>query len=115
VVRALRKRYGRAKARVGVRHTGSHTAHDFGNVQVAVRYDKARDEYRGDLSWPEISDAGVVSPAIRHHKIMRIPAGQILVMFTDVRDPGARAKTERAAIEMVRTSGLPEFLWGHLR
>lgn len=85
----------------------------FGHVQVEVAYYKDRDLYRGDLMWPEISDDGRISPAIKHHKIETIPAARLLTRFTDVRNPGSNEKLEAAALEMVKASGLPHFLWKH--
>jgi|SRR5271157_5865395 len=94
-MKALRRRYGRATVRDKV--------YEFGRTRVAVRYDKLHDEYRGELSWPEVSDNGVESPRIRHHLITRLPASHITF--------GPEAPLYAAAAKMVHTSGIPEFLW----
>jgi hypothetical protein len=82
----------------------------FGDVTVRVTHDKKHDEYRGELSWPEVSESGVFSRSIQHHLKKRLRTNAVLVQFTDVTKPASPAKLEAAAIKMVRESGLPRFL-----
>jgi hypothetical protein len=97
---SLRRRYG---------HAGK-LDRKSGNIAIAITYDKGHDEYRGDLSWPEISREGHVSPSIKHHLIKRIPAAAVLVKFSDVRSPRAPAVVDEAARMLIQASGLAESL-----
>lgn len=82
--RRLRKRYGRSAYHVDTFKSQ--------HVTVHMQYDPSTDEYRGDLSWPEIDDRGHVSKSLRHHLILRVPAS-------------VGSRTE-AARRMIRESGL---------
>lgn len=85
-----------------------------GEVSVDIRYEPARDEYRGDVSWPEVAHAGArPERAIRHHKIVRLKSAPVLMTFTDVRQPGGPDKLDRAAATMIRES-LPAEVYEHL-
>jgi hypothetical protein len=112
---ALRRRYGHGAGK-GARVTS-------GLVHVDVRYERDRDAYRGDVSWPEMSTAEwerayrreAVHPsgAIRHHKIVVIPAGPVLVRFTDVTRPNSRAKLEAAASLMIKHAAVEDIAAWH--
>ena len=83
MAKRLRRRYGRAKAY----HVDTFRSQ---HVTIHMQYDPERDEYRGDLSWPEIDESGRLSKSIRHHLIKRSRAGTRV----------------EAARQMIRESGL---------
>lgn len=118
--RALQKRYGRARARGGVVRSGL--------VEVQVKFDPARDVYRGDVSWPEMptetwerarrGERVRADSTIRHHKIEVVRAANVLVRFSDVTRPSAPDKLAAAAgimIQQAGVQGIAEWHAGMLR
>lgn len=79
-----------------------------GYVEVKVTYDRERDAYRGDLSWPEVGRDGVMSRALRHHKIARIPALAVHARMADKR-AGNAGGLDAAAGAMIVAEGLSQF------
>jgi hypothetical protein len=80
-----------------------------GSVEVDVTYNSQTDEYRGELSWPEVSPMGIVSPSIRHHYVERIQAAPVLAQFTNVSNPRAPEKLDVAAAVLIRGHGLERY------
>jgi hypothetical protein len=86
-----------------------------GLVEVDVRYLPNRDVYRGEVSWPEMSNEAwerarrgeiVAVGALRHGKIAVVRAANVLVRFMDVTRPRAPDKLAAAAGIMIKESGL---------